>query len=500
VSEHSHRSSTSHYDGGRKYYYVQLGNDYIEQIEAKRVSFMVQTEATFEVYNCLGIVLGTEPNPTPLDIDGTTLSTTSEQTQATITSWQTRHALAREALLNSLEPAQLIKVLPFRGSAAEMWTRLQQEYGRPLVLEYIRFNNEYTNLRRTESTSITDHINHFNQLLQELEYNGPSTITPLQPESVNLQFMTSLGSGWDTFIKDKGDWIRRATTAELHAEVRAIDSYIVKPKTSNVPANQTRQEAAKALVTRTQQSTGRGRGRGNGYGYGRGGSRGDLRGRARGRGGRGGYRYGRGYMNDRKAYDPDKYCRQLLVMIYMFVGSMQVNKRSKTTVLIIVVMAMAMAMGECALNLNLFLNRRYCDEVEHSNDNLTVQLKIADSRWGFWETLGLSRLMPLMQFPLAPQLKIATKSRPLNRAKKQFYERRLDGSQNHYCRRWSSRSYHCSQFGQGGYRCNSLGNTPRRGRLSTSNGIRSGWRNRIRKSWSRCRCQGSRNGRVDVPS
>ena len=272
--------------------------------------WVVQSEATFDVHKCLGIVLGTEPNPTPLDVDGTPLVTISEQMQAIITSWHTRHALAREALLKSLDPAELIKVLPFRTTAAAIWTRLQQEYGRPLDFEYIRVNNEYVNLRRTETTSITDHIDHFNQLLQELEYNRPSTITPLQPESINLQFMTSLGSSWDTFMLAKGDWIRHATTAELHAEVRAMDTHIVKPKTSNTPTNQaTTQEAAKALVTRTQQqSNGRDRGRGNGYSRGRGRYQSDFRGRGRGRG-RGGRGHGRGYMNDRKAYDPDKYCR-----------------------------------------------------------------------------------------------------------------------------------------------------------------------------------------------
>jgi hypothetical protein len=56
-----------------------------------------------------------------------------------------------------------------------------------------------------------------------------------------------------------------------------MNSHIVKSKTLNLPATQ---EAAKALVTRTQQqSTGRGRGRGNGYGHGRGGYQGDYRGR-----------------------------------------------------------------------------------------------------------------------------------------------------------------------------------------------------------------------------
>ena len=60
-------------------------------------------------------------------------------------------------------------------------------------------------LRRTEGTPITEHIDRFNQLLQELEYNRTSTISPLQSESVNLQFMTSLGDGWETFIMAKGD-------------------------------------------------------------------------------------------------------------------------------------------------------------------------------------------------------------------------------------------------------------------------------------------------------
>jgi hypothetical protein len=104
---------------------------------------------------------GTEPNPTPLDDDGTPIVTTSEQMQATITSCQTHHALAREALLKSLEPTELIKVLPFRGSAAAIWTRVQQEYGRPLDFEYIRVNNEYMNLRRSESTSIKDRTHRY---------------------------------------------------------------------------------------------------------------------------------------------------------------------------------------------------------------------------------------------------------------------------------------------------------------------------------------------------
>ena len=33
-----------------------------------------------------------------------------------------------------------------------MWTRLKNEYGRPLDFEYIRVNNEYMNLRKDDNT------------------------------------------------------------------------------------------------------------------------------------------------------------------------------------------------------------------------------------------------------------------------------------------------------------------------------------------------------------
>ena len=48
--------------------------------------WVVQTEATFEVHKCLGLVLGTELNPTPTDDDGTPLGPIGDHLQATITS------------------------------------------------------------------------------------------------------------------------------------------------------------------------------------------------------------------------------------------------------------------------------------------------------------------------------------------------------------------------------------------------------------------------------
>ena len=134
-----------------------------------------------------------------------------------------------------------------RYSAPAIWTRLQDEYGRPLDYEYVRINNDFISLRRGDNVPIDEHINRFNQLLQDVEYNRPSTIPELRSESVNLQFMMSLGDGWDTFMMAKGDWIRGASTAELHAEIRAMDARRFKPTTTQTASNPSPADAAKAL-------------------------------------------------------------------------------------------------------------------------------------------------------------------------------------------------------------------------------------------------------------
>ena len=138
--------------------------------------WVIQTEATFEVHKCLDLVLGNEPNPTPVDDDGTPIGPIGERLRAKINSWKTRHALAREALLRSLEPADIFKVIPHRDSVPAIWNRLKNEYGRPLDFEYIRVNNEYMNLRKDDNTTMDAHITRFNQLLQDVEYNKPVTI------------------------------------------------------------------------------------------------------------------------------------------------------------------------------------------------------------------------------------------------------------------------------------------------------------------------------------
>jgi hypothetical protein len=207
--------------------------------------WVVQTEATFDVHKCLDIVLGNEPNPTPTNDDGTPLGPVDQRLRGTIASWETRHALAREALLKALQPADLLKVLAFRHSAPEIWTRLRDEYGRRLDFKYIRVNSEFQSLHKTKEVTMDLHITRFNQLLQEVEYNKPPEIPAMKPEAVNLQFLQSLGQEWEVFAMAKGDNIRTLSTAELHAEVRALDcrnNTTVQPPSS-------RPEPTRALVS-----------------------------------------------------------------------------------------------------------------------------------------------------------------------------------------------------------------------------------------------------------
>src|ERR1700685_2374454 len=180
--------------------------------------WVVQSEATFEVYKCLNLVLGKEPKPTPDDSDDESASVIS----ASVISWDTRHALAREALLRSLEPSDLIKVITVKDSAPAIWKRLADEYGKSLDFEYIRVNSEFQSLRKDSKTSMNDHINKFNNLQQMVNYNRPKEIPESTKASTNLNFLQSLGKDWEVWGMAKGKLIRSQPTAELMAEVRAL--------------------------------------------------------------------------------------------------------------------------------------------------------------------------------------------------------------------------------------------------------------------------------------
>src|SRR5204863_6227968 len=192
-----------------------------------------------------------------------------------IQKWKRNHELTREALLRSLEPAELVKV-DAEDSAFTIWNRLEEEYGQVLDSEYVHALCEFHGLKKDDKTSMDDHIAHFSKLLKDVEYNKPPDTPVKRKGEVNLIFMASLGEDWKTFLQAKGTAIHTMSTSKLYAEVRAANSH--KP---NAQTNPSQPPDAKALSiqfdgNRNENQGGRGR---EGNFRGRGGHK--VRGRGR---------------------------------------------------------------------------------------------------------------------------------------------------------------------------------------------------------------------------
>ena len=235
--------------------------------------WVVQAEATLEIYNCLDLVHGIEQDPTPAMNANRALPAINAALRIRINDWNHRHALAREALLKSLESAEMMKVYSVKESAAAIWTRLHEEYGQVLDIEYIRADTQFHVLRKAPETSMNDHINQFAKHLQDVEYHKPANATPKDKGTINLAFIASLGEDWSLFQQARGNTLKDMSTAELFAEVRAIDAAKPRPKTNPI---ETSSDQAKALNSNFN------------------GQRGSYRGNYRGRGGNRGNRGGRG--------------------------------------------------------------------------------------------------------------------------------------------------------------------------------------------------------------
>src|SRR5579871_3775254 len=105
--------------------------------------------ATFGVRGVLDIVEGKELNPTPINPDGT-VAAINVQLRARILKWQRNHELAREALLKSLEPAEVIKLGTAQNSAPAIWERLRNRYGQILDIKYVKALREFHSLEKDE--------------------------------------------------------------------------------------------------------------------------------------------------------------------------------------------------------------------------------------------------------------------------------------------------------------------------------------------------------------
>ena len=195
-------------------------------------------EATLNVYNCLDIVKGTEPNPTPAT------GVTTPAVRKTIASWINRHALAREALLRCLERSELIKVHDLQ-LASQIWARLKEEYGNVSDALHAKAEYEFHSLRKLPTTSIQTHVNEFTRLLADTQYHAPPGTPKMTDPQINLAFLRSLGKDFETFQQAMGNQTYTLKPGELYAKVRAI------AESKDGPSNNQQDEGTKALVAKT---------------------------------------------------------------------------------------------------------------------------------------------------------------------------------------------------------------------------------------------------------
>ena len=202
----------------------------------------LQAELTLQVHNLHNIVLGREPIPsagpaaqtesTETPEASTSTSSTAAPTHAIrvttpalqrkIQEWERRHTLAHKALVNALEPPELIKVSHLK-TAHEIWTRLQDEYGHISQIQCIKAENDLHALIKTPPTPMKDHIQEFTRRQEEVDYQRPGDIPLMTNTQINLAFMRSLGDDWKVFHQALGDRVNTLKPAELYAQVLAYD-------------------------------------------------------------------------------------------------------------------------------------------------------------------------------------------------------------------------------------------------------------------------------------
>ena len=80
----------------------------------------VTTRATLKLHKLLGIVDGSNPDPTPRNPDGTARLIQPAQ-RARVTKWENDHERAREAIIRCLPNAELLKLVDVQDSAPAIW-------------------------------------------------------------------------------------------------------------------------------------------------------------------------------------------------------------------------------------------------------------------------------------------------------------------------------------------------------------------------------------------
>jgi hypothetical protein len=190
----------------------------------------VQLEATFTVHKVWDIVNGNEPKPLPIPENGEDISTDentpdvdltqySAPTRKKLADWQDCHALALQALLTCLDRSTLTRVAHLK-SASAIWLALSREFGPVSDIKRGEAQTAFHSILKDPSTSITDHINRYVQLQQQVDYHRPPGERLVSPAEVNLNFIRSLGPDWRTFHQSISNEIRAMPRSALLARVR----------------------------------------------------------------------------------------------------------------------------------------------------------------------------------------------------------------------------------------------------------------------------------------
>ena len=110
---------------------------------------------------------------------------------------------------------------------------------------------------------MNDHINHFKQLIYDINYNKSVNTTNIKQSMVNLKFLNILMTDkptidkWETFINAKGSQLEQMSTQQLYAEVRVNAANAKLAESSSSSSNEARaltttefQQAIQAFSTR----------------------------------------------------------------------------------------------------------------------------------------------------------------------------------------------------------------------------------------------------------
>ena len=200
-----------------------------------------------KLHKLLAIVDGSDPDPTPRNPDGTARAI-PQAMRARVTKWVNDHERAREAIIRCLPDTELLKLKDVEESAPQIWNRLHDEYGRPSNLEYVRASNDLANLKKNDKISMNDHINRFEQLVYDINYNKPANTTNMDQSVVNLKFLNTLMTDkstidkWETFINAKGPQLEQMSTQQLYAEVR-VNAARAKPVETSSSTSSSSNEA-----------------------------------------------------------------------------------------------------------------------------------------------------------------------------------------------------------------------------------------------------------------